>query len=61
MKPFARIGSVVFGIVALAHLCRLIAGFDVEIGETDIPHWVSIPALILALVLCIGLWRESKK
>ncbi len=33
---------IVLLIVSLAHLCRLITGVELVIGETTIPLWVSL-------------------
>lgn len=60
MKPFTKIASVACGIIALIHIWRLVTHFKVVIGSYEIPEGVSIAAIIILLVFCIGLWRESK-
>ena len=66
MKPFTRIASVIFGIVAIVHLMRAIFTWSVVLGnEKDVmffvvPHWISIPAFLLAGFLSVMLWREGK-
>ncbi|HLG36473.1 MAG TPA: hypothetical protein VI757_16465 [Bacteroidia bacterium] len=61
MKPFTKIAAVIFGIVALIHICRLATHFPVVIGSYEISQGVSIAAIIILPVLCVGLWRESNK
>jgi hypothetical protein len=60
MKPFTTIAAVVLGIIALAHLYRLIQPFDVVIGGTIIPQWVSVAGLLVPGVLSFMLWREAR-
>lgn len=60
-RPFATIGAIVFGIVAIVHLLRLVRHFHLIIGTHLIPLWVSWPGVIVPGVLAIGLWRESRR
>ena len=61
MKPYTKIASVDFAVVALLHLVRVIFNSQVSIDGLDIPIWVSIVGFIIPLLLSIGLWRESKQ
>lgn len=61
MKPFTRIAAVLFGLGALVHLVRLFYPFRIMIGRNMIPYSASFVAIAVALVLCYGLWKESKK
>ncbi len=60
MKPFTTLAVAVFALVALAHLCRLILGFDVVVAGTTLPQWLSLPGLIVAAGLAVMLWREAR-
>jgi len=60
MKPFTTAAAIVLGIVALVHLYRLVRPFGIVIGGWPAPQWVSIVGLIVAGVLSIMLWRESR-
>ena len=60
MKPFTKIASVVFAVVALLHLARVIFNNQLLLDGVEIPMWVSIVGFIVPAFLCIGLWRESK-
>jgi len=60
MKPFTTLAVAVFALVALAHLCRLILGFDVAVAGTTLPQWLSLPGLIVAAGLAVMLWREAR-
>jgi hypothetical protein len=60
MKPFTKITAAFFGAAGLIHLYRLIFPFRVAIGNIEIPTLASIVFFVLAIILCIGLWKESK-
>jgi protein-S-isoprenylcysteine O-methyltransferase Ste14 len=61
MKPFTTIGAIVFAIMALVHLYRLIHPFDLVVGDWSAPQWVSIVGLLVAGILSIKQWRESRR
>jgi hypothetical protein len=61
MKPFTKISSALFGLTAVIHTIRIFYPFRVEIAGNSVPPMASIGILAVALALCIGLWRESKK
>ncbi len=67
MKPFTKIISIILALVALLNLAGVILDIHVEVfsvsiwvGYFQIPMWVSIVGTIIAFLLSIGLWRESK-
>ena len=61
MKPFTTIAVVIFAIIAVAHLYRLVRPFEVVVAGNAVPQWVSFPALLVAGLLAVMLWRESRK
>jgi len=52
-----RVASVIFGIFAIGHLLRLINQVQVTVGTHTIPMGVSWIALVVAVILCVWLWR----
>ena len=60
MKPFTTIAGVLLGIVSLAHLYRVIQPFEVTVSGNAIPQWVSIAGFLVAGLLSVMLWRESR-
>ncbi|MEO6040304.1 MAG: hypothetical protein ABIP41_00195 [Croceibacterium sp.] len=60
MKPFGTAAAILLGIVALAHLYRLIRPFDVAVGGQSVPQWVSVIGVIVAGGISLMLWRESR-
>ena len=61
MKPFTTLAIVAFALIALVHLFRLIWGFEVVVGGTMMPQWVSLPGLIIPAGLALMLWLESRR
>ena len=47
-KEYATTSGIVFLLVALAHLMRVIAGWDFRVAGWDVPSWVSVIAVALA-------------
>ena len=60
MKPFSTAAAVLLGIVALAHLYRLIRPFEVIVAGEAIPQWGSVAGLIVAGGISLMLWREAR-
>lgn len=61
MKPFTTLAIAVFFIVAIAHLLRLLLGFDVIIGGYAVPTWASLVGAIFAGMMALMLARESRR
>jgi hypothetical protein len=59
MKPFSTVAAVVFALVALAHLLRLVYGWEVTLAGWLVPLWVSVVGLIVAGGLAAMVWREA--
>jgi hypothetical protein len=53
-KTYLLICGTVFLIVALAHLTRLIAGWDIVVAGWVAPNWISVPGLIIPG--CLSAW-----
>lgn len=60
MKPFTRLATVVFALVALIQLVRVILGWEVSIAGVAIPAWASVIACLLAAMLAVMVHRESR-
>jgi hypothetical protein len=56
---YARLATVIFGIIALLQLLRAVAGWPVTVGRMEMPIWPSWVAFVVAAGLA---WRgfESK-
>jgi hypothetical protein len=61
MKPFTTLATLVLALVALVHLYRVIRPFEVIVGGTAIPTWVSAVGVIVAGGLAVMLQRESRR
>ena len=60
MKPFTRLATVVFALVALIQLVRVVLGWEVSIAGVAIPAWASVIACLVAAVLAVMVHRESR-
>jgi len=63
MRTYLIISGLLFGAVALAHLLRLVYGWQVQLGTGAVPMWISVVGLVVAGALCIwafALAREVK-
>ena len=45
--------SFVFLGVAAAHVARLILAWDVVVAGRPVPHWISIPGVVIAGLLSV--------
>jgi len=61
MKPFTKIVSVIFGVIALAHLLRLLYHIQINVGNIQVPVWISIGGFVVTAILCFGLWMEANR
>ena len=48
---YAAVSAFVFGIVALAHIARLLKGWKVQIGSVSVPMSVSWIGVLVAALL----------
>jgi len=59
MKPFSAFGSFLFGLIAVAHLARVIFGWTVSVNALLIPVWPSVAIFIGLALLSVLMWREA--
>ena len=60
-KGGLRVASILFGLMSLGQLWRLVAQPKVLVGGSAMPVWPSALAFIVLLLLCLWLWRLSKR
>ncbi len=61
MRPFTNLAILIFSLMALAHLYRLVRPFEIVVGGTELPQWVSVAGLVVAGGLALMVWRESRR
>jgi len=54
-----RVASLIFAIVAIFHILRLVKHTAVMIGGRLVPMGLSWVAVVVAIVLCLWMWRLS--
>ena len=61
MKPFTTIAVLMLALLALVHLFRFVRGLDIVVNGNAIPLWVSAVVALVAAILSLMIWRESKR
>ena len=59
MKP-TLLASIIFAIIAVAHLLRLLFGWAVIVGTMDVPMWPSALVVLVFGGLSLMLWKETR-
>lgn len=60
-RPFTFVAAGIFAAMALAHVYRLVIGFDVTVGTTPVPMVVSWIALAITALFAVMLFREATR
>jgi threonine/homoserine/homoserine lactone efflux protein len=58
---FSLVAGVVFGLVALAHVLRIVLGWSVVIQDLSVPMWPSWIAVIVMGYLAYEGFRLARK
>ena len=56
-KTFLTVSGTIFGVIALLHLARLLAGWPARIGTFEVPMWLSWVLGALAGYLAFSAFR----
>lgn len=59
MKTGSLLSVILFILVALAHLIRLVLGWEVTVAGESIPQWVSIIGTVVPTAFAVMLWKEA--
>ena len=60
MKPFTTITVAFLALIALVHLLRLFAGWEVIVVGFIIPVWWSAVGVLIPGALALMVWREAR-
>jgi hypothetical protein len=58
MKPFTMVAIFLMALAAVAQATRFLMGWELMIGTTMIPMWVSLCAAVVLAVVAFMVWRE---
>jgi hypothetical protein len=61
VKPFTTIAVAFLALIAVVHLLRLFAGWEVIVTGFVIPVWWSAFGLVVAGGLALMVWREAHR
>lgn len=60
MSTARTLSIALFGLVALAHLLRLVMGWEVIIDGWNSPMWISALGVLIPASLATMLWKETQ-
>jgi len=60
MKTGSLLATIVFVLVALAHLLRLLTQTEIMVNGIPVPQWVSVLGVIVPSGIAFLLWRENR-
>jgi len=60
MKPASFVAAVLLGLIAIAHVVRLVFHTEVTVGGQVVPMGVSVVGALVAVVLSILVFREAR-
>jgi hypothetical protein len=60
VKPVTFVAAVVFWLVAVAHLVRVVFGWEVDVNGVAIPSYLSVVACVVAGWLGYMVIRENR-
>ena len=60
-KTFLTVSGTIFGVIALLHLARLLAGWPAHIGTFDVPMWLSWLSVVVAGYLAFSAFRLQRR
>jgi hypothetical protein len=60
-KPFTMLAVLIFTVAALLHAYRLVTHFHFVLGSHEVPMWGSYIGLVVAGLLAVMVYRESKR
>lgn len=59
-KTFIQTSGAIFAVVAVVHLSRLVLGWQVTLGNWQVPMWMSLVGIVVGGYLAYNAYRISK-
>jgi len=60
MRRYEQVSGALFAFIALVQLTRSVLGWPITVGNTSIPIWGSIVALLVTGSMAIWAFRAAK-
>jgi len=60
-KLFQVIAASIFGLISIVHIVRIVLGWEVHVGPTEIPFSISWAGLIVTAVLSVWGFASAAK
>jgi hypothetical protein len=61
MNAGTLLATILLAVVSVAHLLRVLFGWQVTIADAIIPVWASVVAALVAGAAAILLWKGSRR
>lgn len=60
-RTYCLVSGTIFGIVTALHILRLARDWDVEVGDHELPRFVSYPGAIVSGALAVWGFQSAKR
>ena len=60
VSKYASVSGAIFGVIALAHVYRVVTGTPILLGSSAVPLWASWVAALAAGALCVWAFRSRQ-
>ncbi len=61
MRSYAQVSGTFFGVIAVAHLVRLVMRWPVHVADLVVPVWASAGGFVLTAALAIWAFRTAAR
>ena len=61
MRAYFQVSGTLFGVIALAHVLRVIQGWSIDVVGWVVPMWVSVAAALVTGALSIWAFRAGRQ
>jgi len=61
MRATPLLASLILGLVAVAHLLRLVFRVEIVAGGVIVPLWVGLFGMVVPGVLAAALWNDARR
>ena len=58
-KPFTYLATIFLAIIAILHVARIVAGWEVVVGDWHVSRWINLLLAFVTGSLSFMLWKES--
>ena len=60
LKTYLSVSALIFALVTLLHLARIVAGWDLVVGDWTAPVWASVLGILVPGYLAVAASRLAR-